>query len=135
MSSPDRTIPELVHWASEQRRPKAGLRFVDRRERATFVTWSAYRERSLRAADTLRRQGVVAGDRVVIILPTRAEFFDAWLGSLALGEVEQVGVVRHMCQPLAVRAALQGRVEHGRAPGLSHHINEPARQERCSSTV
>lgn len=64
-----------------------GLRFLDRRERETWVSWSEIYESSLAVAGGLRDVGVAWGDRIVLIYPTEPEFFEAFFGVLMCGAV------------------------------------------------
>ncbi|RME29310.1 MAG: fatty acyl-AMP ligase [Deltaproteobacteria bacterium] len=66
---------------------RVGLRFLDRRERATTLPWARVYDRALRSGDALRRQGIRPGDRVAIIVPTDPLFVDAFFGALAAGAV------------------------------------------------
>ncbi|MEM6731058.1 MAG: AMP-binding protein, partial [Myxococcota bacterium] len=73
----------LAHAAASKR----GLRLLDRKERATYYAYDEVRDRSLRMASWLRGQGVSAGDRVALILPTSAHFFDAFFGAVHCGAI------------------------------------------------
>lgn len=64
-----------------------GLRFLDRRERERFLSWSEIRERALRVARGLRALGVRRQERVALIHPTGPEFFDGFFGALLAGAV------------------------------------------------
>ena len=67
--------------------PRAGLRFLDRREREQWAPWSEIRESALEVAGALRDLGVEPQQRVALIYPTGREFFDAFFGILSAGAV------------------------------------------------
>ncbi len=79
------TLGELL--ASGAQVGTGGLRFVDRRERARFVSWSQVERRAAAAAGALRSQGVEPGECVAIVLRTSPRFFDAFFGTLLAGAV------------------------------------------------
>jgi fatty-acyl-CoA synthase len=64
-----------------------GLRFLDRHENETRVSWPEVHTRAQRTAGGLKSHGVRAGDCVALVLPTGPEFFDAFFGTLLLGAV------------------------------------------------
>jgi acyl-CoA synthetase (AMP-forming)/AMP-acid ligase II len=82
---PAETLPELLDAAAEA--GSGGLRFVDRREVASFLGWSEIRDRALRARTWLTERGVRPGDRVGLVFRTSPAFFDAFFGTLAAGGV------------------------------------------------
>jgi fatty-acyl-CoA synthase len=65
----------------------AGLRILDRRERAFWLPWSAVYDRARSVAGRLRVAGIGTGQRVAIIYPTCVGFFDAFFGTLLAGAV------------------------------------------------
>ena len=67
--------------------PAAGLRILDRQERALWYPWSEILRRARRVAGGLQDAGVFPGDRVALIYPTCVEFFDAFFGVLLAGAV------------------------------------------------
>ena len=79
------TLQHLLQRARDF--PQAGLRLVDRAERETFHTWAAIQERSAFVAGGLAEIGIRPGERVGLIFPTTAEFFDAFFGTLLAGAV------------------------------------------------
>ena len=79
------TLQRLLQRARDT--PLAGLRLVDRAERETFHSWAAIEERSTLVAGGLAELGVRPGERVGLIYPTSAEFFDAFFGTLLAGAV------------------------------------------------
>ena len=68
-------------------REEAGLRFLDRREQASFFDWRSIDAEARRGAGRLRRLGVEKGERVALIYPTCPEFFFAFFGVLRAGAV------------------------------------------------
>ena len=68
-------------------RPDAGLRFVDRNERARWVGWAEVRDRARAVCGGLQDLGVRRGDRVALVFPTSLEFFAAFFGTLLAGAV------------------------------------------------
>lgn len=78
------TLGELLERAAGFER---GVRFVDRREHATYFTYAELYRRAQRVAKALRHAGVVAGDRVALVLPTGPAFYDAFFGAILAGAV------------------------------------------------
>ncbi len=64
-----------------------GLRILDRRERSRWLPWSEVRERARSVAGRLLEGGILPGQRVALIYPTSAGFFDAFFGALLAGAV------------------------------------------------
>ncbi len=64
-----------------------GIRFLDRRERETFLSWQEIHHRAQACAGGLQALGVRPGDRVVLVFTTSPEFFDAFFGILLAGAV------------------------------------------------
>jgi acyl-CoA synthetase (AMP-forming)/AMP-acid ligase II len=79
------TLVAALHRAAELDLPGAGMRFLDRRERATLLSWAQVRERALHVAGGLQAAGIQPGDRVCIVLPTEPAFADAFFGVLLAG--------------------------------------------------
>src|SRR3954454_3215909 len=52
------------------------------------VTYADLAERSARFAAGLQEMGIGPGDRVAVMMPTRAEFLYAWFGILGAGAIE-----------------------------------------------
>jgi len=67
--------------------PGAGMRFLDRRERETMLTWPQVRDRARAMAKGLRDAGVGVGERVCIVVPTEPVFADLFFGCLLAGAV------------------------------------------------
>ncbi|HCH61705.1 MAG: AMP-dependent synthetase, partial [Deltaproteobacteria bacterium] len=87
MTSNTGTIVEALHRAADLDLPDSGMRFLDRREAATFLSWSEVRSRALAVAGGLRSAGVEAGERVCLVLPTEPAFADVFFGILLAGAV------------------------------------------------
>jgi acyl-CoA synthetase (AMP-forming)/AMP-acid ligase II len=64
-----------------------GLTFVDARENETKLSWADVRHRARRMAAALAQRGIEPGDRVAMVLPTGADFMDAFFGALLAGAV------------------------------------------------
>ena len=79
------TLNELLEQAA--RSPDGGLRILDRRERSQWLPWSEVHERARSVAGRLREGGVLPGQRVALVYPTSAGFFDAFFGVLLAGAV------------------------------------------------
>jgi acyl-CoA synthetase (AMP-forming)/AMP-acid ligase II len=79
------TLNSLLERAAESQ--DAGLRILDRQERARWFPWSEILRRARRVAGGLQTSGVVRGDRVALVYPTCVEFFDAFFGVLLAGAV------------------------------------------------
>lgn len=78
----------LLDWlAAAGRHPEGGLRFVDRREEATWLGWGEVRRRAERVAAGIAATGAAPGDRVALVFPTCPEFFDGFFGALLAGAV------------------------------------------------
>ena len=58
---------------------QAGLRFVDRRERAEWLGWSELAARATEVGRRLAAHGVERGDRVALVYPTGPGFFEAFV--------------------------------------------------------
>ncbi|MEM8996281.1 MAG: fatty acyl-AMP ligase, partial [Acidobacteriota bacterium] len=80
--------PTLVEWLERAAAfPDCGLRFLDRRARATFVPWADIHRGAGEVAASLHALGVRRGDRVALIYPTGLDFFLAFFGAQRLGAV------------------------------------------------
>ena len=79
------TLGDLLRRASSS--VDTGLRFLDRRERATWIPWREVHDRALTACGRLQALGIAPGDRVALVYPTSADFFDAFFGVLLAGAV------------------------------------------------
>jgi len=64
-----------------------GVRFLDRREQASFHSYSDLLAGARRAAIELAARGVGRADRVAIVLPTGPEFYHAFFGAVLRGAV------------------------------------------------
>ncbi len=67
--------------------PEAGVRLANRAGRTSFLTWAGIAERAAEVAGALHGLGVRRGDRVALLYPTGAGFFDAFFGALFAGAV------------------------------------------------
>ena len=85
MNEPRWTLPELLSRAAGF--PGTGLRFLDRRERATFHEWSEIYAAALRVAEGLRSRGIGRGDPVALIHPTCIELIHGFFGIQLAGAV------------------------------------------------
>jgi fatty-acyl-CoA synthase len=79
------TLAEALAKASSD--PDSGLRLLDRREQATWVSWSQVEEESRLVASGLLEIGVQGGERVGLVYPTERDFFFAYFGTLLAGAV------------------------------------------------
>jgi len=80
------TLGEALRRAAELG-PDHGLRFLDRKERATLVTWPEVLERAVRVSAGLQALGIQPGDRVGLVFPTSPGFFDGFFGAVLAGAV------------------------------------------------
>ncbi len=87
MSAAPSTIVESLARAASLDRPGSGMRFLDRREQATFLRWPEVQQRARTVAGGLRAAGVQAGDRVCLVMPTEPIFADVFFGVLLAGAV------------------------------------------------
>ncbi|GAA4815228.1 long-chain-fatty-acid--CoA ligase [Nocardioides caeni] len=76
------------HWMAQvaghaQQRPEA----TALRHRGVDTSWAQLHERSLRVAGALRRRGVQAGDRVLLLTLNHSEFVEAVLAINSLGAI------------------------------------------------
>src|SRR5262245_19743094 len=78
------TVNEALTRAAQSR---FGLVFLDAREREERVSWAEIHERAQCMAAALLDHGVLAGDRVAMVLPTGLDFMDAFFGTLYAGAV------------------------------------------------
>jgi fatty-acyl-CoA synthase len=85
LRSPLQTLNELLERAAESE--DSGLRFLDRRERETWVPWRGVRERATEVCGSLQALGIEPGERVTMVFPTGPGFFEAFFGTLLAGAV------------------------------------------------
>ena len=83
----DATLNQVLARAAELDRPGTGLRYLDRRERETWVSFPQLAERAARVAGGLSALGVNRGDTVAIVMPTVPEFTDVFFGVVHLGAI------------------------------------------------
>ena len=67
------TLTETLRAAAKS--PDGGLRFLDRKEQVTAVSWAALLEGASRVASGLHALGLQPGERVGLIFPTNLSFF------------------------------------------------------------
>ncbi|HPC81788.1 MAG TPA: AMP-binding protein [Thermoanaerobaculaceae bacterium] len=79
------TLVDLLARAA--RRPDAGIRLLDREERATWLAWPEIAARAAEVAGGLQARGVAPGQRVALVFPTSAEFLFAYFGVTLAGAV------------------------------------------------
>jgi acyl-CoA synthetase (AMP-forming)/AMP-acid ligase II len=80
-------VPTLAAALERAERFPAVVRFLDRAEQATTLSYIEIAERAQRAAGGLAQLGVKQGDRVALILPTGPAFYDAFFGAVLCGAV------------------------------------------------
>ncbi|MCK6520090.1 fatty acyl-AMP ligase [Myxococcota bacterium] len=73
--------------AAAEASPKGGLRFLDRKEQVTAVSWAAVLDGASRVAAGLHALGLNPGERVGLIFPTNLGFFEGFFGALLAGGV------------------------------------------------
>jgi len=66
---------------------RRGLTFVAADESESSLGWDAIRARAMQVAGALAALGVRPGERVALVLPTGADFMDAFFGTLLAGAV------------------------------------------------
>jgi acyl-CoA synthetase (AMP-forming)/AMP-acid ligase II len=79
------TLQELLSRACAF--PATGLRLVDGAERESFLAWPEIARRAAAVGGRLAAAGVEPGERVALIYPTGAPFFEAFFGILCAGAV------------------------------------------------
>jgi acyl-CoA synthetase (AMP-forming)/AMP-acid ligase II len=79
------TINRLLELAAASE--DGGLRILDQRERARWLPWPEIHDRARAVAGRILAGGVTPGDRVALVYPTCAEFFEAFFGILQAGAV------------------------------------------------
>ncbi len=87
MSPRSPTLVAALHRAAALDVDGAGMRFLDRRERETMLSWAEVRRRAAVVAGALVAEGVRPGERVCLVLPTEPVFADAFFGCLLAGAV------------------------------------------------
>ena len=70
--------------------PNAGLRLLDRQERAQWYPWSEIVRRARRVAGGLQDAGVRGGECIALVYPTCVEFFDAFFGVLLAAPIAPI---------------------------------------------
>ena len=77
------TLNRALVRASED--PDAGLRLIDRREQAHWLSWFEVYQQARVVAGGLRAVGIQKGDVVGLVFPTGTEFFAAFFGVTLAG--------------------------------------------------
>lgn len=90
--APAATLTDCLARAAELTRSHetktvAGLRILDRREKARWASWHEVLEGARWVGARLSATGVAAGDRVGLVYPTCFEFFHAFFGVLLAGAI------------------------------------------------
>jgi acyl-CoA synthetase (AMP-forming)/AMP-acid ligase II len=83
--APPATLQQLL--ARARGYPETGLRLIDGAERERFLGWPEIAGRAAEVGGALAALGVAPGERVALVYPTGAGFFDAFFGILAAGAV------------------------------------------------
>lgn len=79
------TINQLLERAAVS--SDGGLRILDRKGRSEWYPWSEIHDRARSAAGRILASGIAPGQRVALVYPTCAGFFDAFFGALLAGAV------------------------------------------------
>ena len=79
------TINQLLERAAVS--ADGGLRILDRKEHSRWLPWAEIHERARSAAGRILASGVGPGERVALVYPTCAAFFDAFFGAILAGAV------------------------------------------------
>ncbi len=82
--SADNTLGGLLLRASKS---ACGVRFIDRKEKASFYSYEEIYERATMTAGGLQGLGIGAGDVVAIVLPTSIDFYAAFFGVSLAGAI------------------------------------------------
>jgi crotonobetaine/carnitine-CoA ligase len=80
----DDVLPNLIARRAEEFGDRLFLAHVD----GPTMTYAQLHEAALRWAGALQRQGIVAGDRVIVMLPPSFDAITAWLGIAWLRAIE-----------------------------------------------
>jgi 1-acyl-sn-glycerol-3-phosphate acyltransferase len=81
------TLTEVLDWHVERQPERPHILLWEPDAGETTITYGRLAERARAVAGGLREKGVERGDRVAIMLPTGAEFFEAFFGALYAGGV------------------------------------------------
>ena len=80
-------VTTLTGFLERAARSDAVVRFLDRREEETTLTYGELYARARQVAGGLLEMGIHPGDRVALILPTGPGFFDGFFGAMLAGAV------------------------------------------------
>ncbi|MBI5506567.1 MAG: AMP-binding protein [Deltaproteobacteria bacterium] len=81
------TLPDAIERAASADPALYGFRFLDRDEKATWLPFGDFAARVAATAGALWDEGVRAGDRVALILPTCPEFIEIFFAAQWLGAI------------------------------------------------
>jgi len=112
------TLPDVIERAAASDPARFGYRFLDRHENPTWVPLADLRQRVATTASALHDQGIRAGDRVAIVLPTCPEFLDLFFAAQWIGAI-----------PVALYPPVRlGRLEeyHARAASMLRAVGAAA---------
>jgi acyl-CoA synthetase (AMP-forming)/AMP-acid ligase II len=79
------TLVDLLQLASDA--PETGIRLLDRRGAATWLSWSVVVERAFAVARALQQYGIRPRDRVALVFPTGEGFLEVFFGAVLAGAV------------------------------------------------
>jgi fatty-acyl-CoA synthase len=79
------TVVGLLEWAAGH--AEVGVRFVDRAERETWLSWTELRQRALAVCGGLQALGIEPGQTVALVFPTGVGFLEAFFGVMLAGAV------------------------------------------------
>jgi 1-acyl-sn-glycerol-3-phosphate acyltransferase len=82
-----RSLTEVLDWHADRHSDRPHILLSDGFAETETITYGALREQSRMVARGLRERGFLPGDRVAIMLPTGAAFFQAFFGTLYAGGV------------------------------------------------
>jgi len=80
-SLPELTLARQLELSARAAGPDVAVRFLDRHEQPTMLSYAEILQRALGVAGALQRLGLHRGDRVALILPTGPAFYDAFFGA------------------------------------------------------
>jgi acetyl-CoA synthetase/medium-chain acyl-CoA synthetase len=108
-------LPEYFNFASDvidkwaQEPDKLAMLWVDEHDNEVRRTFKDFKDRSNQLANLLTKQGVKAGDVIILILPRYIEWWESFLACLRIGAILSPGTVQLTTKDLKFR------IETGRA--------------------
>ena len=81
------SLTEVLDWHADRHSNRPHILLSDGFAETETITYGALREQARMVARGLREHGLLPGDRVAIMLPTGAAFFQAFFGTLYAGGV------------------------------------------------